>query len=156
MQGRARRGADARWRKESADGNRASNAAAVADNGVIGSGGRYLAAEDRAQRFRRYTGQAGRDWPQDLHFGCDRPAGWANATSFSTRDGDFVRPCAVVTTRWSDARAFATGDALRRFGTEIGGIGARKSRAGNGVFRPPGKSPEATPGLRVPPISRRN
>ena len=40
-----------------------------------------------------------------------------------TRDADFRAPGAVVTTSIADARAVATGDALRRFVTEIAVIG---------------------------------
>jgi len=40
-----------------------------------------------------------------------------------TRDGDFRGAGAVVTTSLVDARAVATGDALRRFVTEIAVIG---------------------------------
>lgn len=40
-----------------------------------------------------------------------------------TRDANFRAPGAVVTTSYADARAVATGDALRRFATEIAVIG---------------------------------
>jgi dihydrofolate reductase len=40
-----------------------------------------------------------------------------------TRDPGFRAPGAVVTTSFADARAVATGDALRRFATEIAVIG---------------------------------
>ena len=40
-----------------------------------------------------------------------------------TRDADFRAAGAVVTTSFADARAIATGDALRRFATEIAVIG---------------------------------
>jgi dihydrofolate reductase len=40
-----------------------------------------------------------------------------------TRDADFRTPGAVVTTSFAEARAVATGDALRRFATEIAVIG---------------------------------
>jgi dihydrofolate reductase len=40
-----------------------------------------------------------------------------------TRDANFRAACAVVTTSFADTRAGATGDALRRFATEIAVIG---------------------------------
>jgi dihydrofolate reductase len=40
-----------------------------------------------------------------------------------TRDQDYRAAGAVVTTSFADARAIATGDALRRFATEIAVIG---------------------------------
>jgi dihydrofolate reductase len=40
-----------------------------------------------------------------------------------TRDRDFRSPGVVVTNSFADARAIATGDALRRFATEIAVIG---------------------------------
>ena len=40
-----------------------------------------------------------------------------------TRDADFRAAGAVVTTSFADAMAIATGDALRRFATEIAVIG---------------------------------
>ena len=98
---------------------------AVAENGVIGAGGAIpWRLKSDMQRFKAMTmGQAGRDGPQDLRSSRsagrfpDGPISWSRAMPTYRAAG------AVVTTSFADARAIATGDALRRFATEIAVIG---------------------------------
>ena len=96
---------------------------AVAENGVIGSGGTIpwrLKADQ--QRLKAMTmGKPivmGRKTFESLR----RPLpGRTNIVI--TRDESFRAAGAVVTTSFADARAVAFGDALRRFATEIAVIG---------------------------------
>jgi dihydrofolate reductase len=97
--------------------------AAVAENGVIGAGGTIpwrLKADQ--QRLKAMT--------------INKPVVMGRKTFISlrralpqrtnivvTRDQSYRAPGAVVTTSFADARAVATGDALRRFATEIAVIG---------------------------------
>jgi dihydrofolate reductase len=96
---------------------------AVADNGVIGAGGGFpWRLKSDMQRFKALTiGKPvvmGRKTFQSLR----RPLpGRTNIVV--TRDAGFRSPGAVVTTSLSNARAIATGDALRRLATEIVVIG---------------------------------
>ena len=97
---------------------------AVAENGVIGAGGAIpwrLKIRSAAPQGDD-DGQAGRDGPQDLRLAA--PAACPDAPiSSSPAMRIFAPPGAVVTTSFADARAVATGDALRRFATEIAVIG---------------------------------
>src|SRR3954464_6677913 len=96
---------------------------AVAENGVIGSGGAIpwrLKADQ--QRLKTMTmGKPvvmGRKTFESLR----RPLpGRTNIVV--TRDANYRAAGAVVTTSFADARATALGDALRRFATEIAVIG---------------------------------
>jgi dihydrofolate reductase len=96
---------------------------AVADNGVIGSGGAipWRLRSDQ-QRLKAMTmGKPvvmGRKTFVSLH----RPLpGRTNIVV--TRDANFRAAGAVVTTSFADARAVATGDVLRRLADEIAVIG---------------------------------
>jgi dihydrofolate reductase len=96
---------------------------AVAENGVIGAGGAIpWRLKSDMKRFRALT--------------LDKPVVMGRKTFVSigkplpgrtnivvTRDTGFRAAGAVVTGSSADARAIATGDALRRFATEIAVIG---------------------------------
>jgi dihydrofolate reductase len=96
---------------------------AVADNGVIGSGGAIpWRLKSDQQRLKAMT------WGKPVVMGrktfisLRRPLpGRTNIVV--TRDTDFRAAGAVVTTSFADARAVATGDALRRSANEIAVIG---------------------------------
>ena len=96
---------------------------AVADNGVIGAGGTIpWRLKTDQQRLKALSlnkpGVLGRKTFISLR----RPLpGRTNIVV--TRDQNYRAPGAVVTTSFADARAVATGDALRRFVTEIAVIG---------------------------------
>ena len=96
---------------------------AVAENGVIGSGGAIpWRLKTDQQRLKAMTMHKpvvmGRKTFESLR----RPLpGRTNIVV--TRDADFRAAGAVVTTSFADARATALGDALRRFATEITVIG---------------------------------
>ena len=96
---------------------------AVADNGVIGAGGAIpwrLKTDQR--RFKTMTLGKPVVMGRKTFISLRRPLpGRTNIVL--TRDGDFRGAGAVVTTSLVDARAVATGDALRRFVTEIAVIG---------------------------------
>jgi dihydrofolate reductase len=96
---------------------------AVADNGVIGSGGTIpwrLKADQ--QRLKAMTMGKPVVMGRKTFMSLRRPLpGRTNIVV--TRDAGFRGPGAVVTTSFADARAVATGDALRRFVTEIAVIG---------------------------------
>jgi dihydrofolate reductase len=98
--------------------------AAVAENGVIGAGGAIpWRLKSDMQRLKAMTmGKPivmGRKTFESLP---RRPLpGRTNIVV--TRDASFRATGAVVTTSFADARAIATGDALRRFATEIAIIG---------------------------------
>jgi len=96
---------------------------AVADNGVIGAGGTIpWRLKTDQQRLKAITmGKPvvmGRKTFISL-----RRALPGRTNIVITRDTGFRGPGAVVTTSFADARAVATGDALRRFVTEIAVIG---------------------------------
>jgi len=96
---------------------------AVADNGVIGSGGAIpWRLKTDLQRFKTLTlGKPivmGRKTFVSL-----RRALPGRSNIVVTRDAGFRAAGAVVTTSLADARAVATGDALRRLATEIAVIG---------------------------------
>ena len=97
--------------------------AAVADNGVIGADGAIpWRLKSDMQRFKAMTIDKpvvmGRKTFQSLR----RPLpGRSNIVV--TRDANYRAAGAVVATSMAAARAVATGDALRRFATEIAVIG---------------------------------
>jgi dihydrofolate reductase len=96
---------------------------AVADNGVIGAGGTIpWRLKTDLQRFKTMTMGRPVVMGRKTFLSLRRPLpGRTNIVM--TRDGDFRKPGAVVTTSLAAARAVATGDALRRFVTEIAVIG---------------------------------
>ena len=97
--------------------------AAVADNGVIGADGAIpWRLKTDLQRFKARTSGKPVVMGRKTFISLPRPLpGRTNIVM--TRDADFRSPGAVVTTSLGDARAIATGDALRRFVTEIAVIG---------------------------------
>jgi dihydrofolate reductase len=96
---------------------------AVADNGVIGAGGAIpWRLKTDLQRFKTMTMGKPVVMGRKTFISLSRPLpGRTNIVL--TRDGDFRGAGAVVTTSLATARAVATGDALRRFVTEIAVIG---------------------------------
>ncbi len=97
--------------------------AAVADNGVIGAAGMIpWRLKSDMQRFKMMTMGKPVIMGRKTFLSLRRPlVGRTNIVM--TRDRDFRAPGAVVTTSSSYARAIATGEALRRFATEIAVIG---------------------------------
>jgi dihydrofolate reductase len=97
--------------------------AAVADNGVIGAGGTIpWRLKSDLQRFKTMTMNKPVVMGRKTFLSLRRPLpGRTNIVM--TRNADFRAPGAVVTTWLSAAREIATGDALRRFVTEIAVIG---------------------------------
>ena len=97
--------------------------AAVADNGVIGSAGAIpWRQKTDQQRLKAMTMYKPVVMGRKTFLSLRRPLpGRTNIVV--TRDANFRGPGAVVTTSLSDARAVATGDALRRSVTEIAVIG---------------------------------
>jgi dihydrofolate reductase len=96
---------------------------AVADNGVIGAGGTipWRLRSDQ-QRFKVITMGKPIVMGRKTFISLRRPLpGRTNIVV--TRDPDFRAAGAVVTTSFADARAVATGDALRRSANEIAVIG---------------------------------
>jgi dihydrofolate reductase len=96
---------------------------AVADNGVIGSRGTIpWRLKTDQQRFKMMTMGKPVVMGRKTFISLRRPLpGRTNIVV--TRDANFRSPGAVVTTSFADARAIATGDALRRFAPEIAVIG---------------------------------
>jgi len=96
---------------------------AVADNGVIGSQGAIpWRLKTDQQRFKKLTMGKPVVMGRKTFVSLRRPLpGRTNIVI--TRDANFRAAGAVVTTSFADARAVATGDALRRFGDEIAVIG---------------------------------
>ena len=96
---------------------------AVADNGVIGAGGAIpWRLKTDLQRLKTMTMGKPVVMGRKTYLSLRRPLpGRTNIVL--TRDRDFRGAGAVVTTSLADARAVATGDALRRFVTEIAVIG---------------------------------
>ena len=96
---------------------------AVADNGVIGSDGAIpWRLKTDLQRFKTLTLGKPIVMGRKTFVSLRRPLpGRTNIVV--TRDADFRAAGAVVTTSLADARAVATGDALRRLATEIAVIG---------------------------------
>jgi dihydrofolate reductase len=97
--------------------------AAVAENGVIGANGAIpWRLKSDMQRFKAMTIDKPVVMGRKTFVSLRRPLpGRTNIVI--TRDADFRTPGAVVTTSFADARAVATGDALRRLATEIAVIG---------------------------------
>ena len=96
---------------------------AVADNGVIGAAGAIpWRLKTDQQRLKAMTIGRPVVMGRKTFVSLRRPLpGRTNIVV--TRDANFRGPGAVVTTSFSDARAVATGDALRRSVTEIAVIG---------------------------------
>jgi dihydrofolate reductase len=96
---------------------------AVADNGVIGSGGTIpWRLKTDQQRFKMLTIGKPVVMGRKTFVSLRRPlAGRTNIVV--TRDKDFRGAGAVVTTTFADARAAALGDALRRSAGEVAVIG---------------------------------
>ena len=97
--------------------------AAVAENGVIGKdGGLPWRLPSDLRRFRALTLGHPVVMGRKTFASIGRPLpGRTNIVV--TRDAGFRKPGVVVTTSFADARAVATGDALRRLATEIAVIG---------------------------------
>jgi dihydrofolate reductase len=97
--------------------------AAVADNGVIGSGGTIpWRLKTDQQRLRMLTLGKPVVMGRKTFISLRRPLpGRTNIVV--TRDTDFHSPGAAVTTSFQSAQAVATGDALRRSVAEIAVIG---------------------------------
>jgi dihydrofolate reductase len=97
--------------------------AAVADNGVIGAAGAIpWRLKSDLQRFKAMTVGKPVIMGRKTFLSLRRPLpGRTNIVM--TRDRDFRKAGAVVTMSASDALAVATGEALRRFATEIAVIG---------------------------------
>ena len=97
--------------------------AAVADNGVIGAGGTIpwrLKADQ--QRLKALTINKPVVMGRKTFISLRRPLS-QRTNIVVTRDQNYRAAGAVVTTSFADAWAVATGDALRRFATEIAVIG---------------------------------
>jgi dihydrofolate reductase len=96
---------------------------AVADNGVIGSAGAIpWRLKTDQQRLKAMTLGKPVVMGRKTFVSLRRPlSGRTNIVV--TRDANFRAAGAVVTTSFADARAVATGDALRRLATEIAVIG---------------------------------
>ena len=96
---------------------------AIAENGVIGAGGAIpWRLKSDQQRLKAMTMGKPVVMGRKTFMSLRRPLpGRTNIVV--TRDASFRSPGAVVTTSVAAARAVATGDALRRFATEIAVIG---------------------------------
>jgi dihydrofolate reductase len=96
---------------------------AVAENGVIGAQGAIpWRLKSDMKRFKAMTIGRPVVMGRRTFASIGRPLpGRTNIVV--TRDAGFRSPGAVVTTSFTDARAVARGDALRRFATEIAVIG---------------------------------
>lgn len=96
---------------------------AVAENGVIGAGGAIpWRLKSDMQRLKAMTMGKPVVMGRKTFASIGRPLpGRTNIVV--TRDAGFRAAGAVVTTSFADAKAIATGDALRRFATEIAIIG---------------------------------
>ena len=96
---------------------------AVAENGVIGAGGTIpWRLKSDQQRLKALTINKPIVMGRKTFVSLRRPLP-QRTNIVVTRDPDYRAPGAVVTTSFADARAVATGDALRRFATEIAVIG---------------------------------
>jgi dihydrofolate reductase len=96
---------------------------AVADNGVIGSHGAIpWRLKSDMQRFKRMTIGKPVVMGRKTFASIGRPLP-GRTNILLTRDANFRAGGAVVTTSFADARAVATGDALRRSADEIAVIG---------------------------------
>jgi dihydrofolate reductase len=96
---------------------------AAADNGVIGAGGAIpWRLKTDQQRFKAMTMNKPVVMGRKTFASLRRPLpGRTNIVI--TRDAGFCAAGVVVTNSFANARAVATGDALRRFATEIAIIG---------------------------------
>jgi dihydrofolate reductase len=96
---------------------------AVAENGVIGAGGAIpWRLKSDMQRLKAITLNKPVVMGRKTFESLPRPLpGRTNIVV--TRDTGFRAAGAIVTNSFADARAIATGDALRRFATEIAVIG---------------------------------
>ena len=96
---------------------------AVADNGVIGQGNAIpWRLKSDLQRFKRLTLNKPVIMGRKTYQSIGRPLpGRTNIVV--TRDASFKAPGAVVATSFDAAEAVATGDALRRFASDIAVIG---------------------------------
>src|ERR1700759_5014472 len=96
---------------------------AVADNGVIGAGGTIpWRLKSDQQRLKAMTINKPVVMGRKTFVSLRRPLP-QRTNIVVTRDQNYRASGAVVTTSFADARAVATGDALRRFATEIAVIG---------------------------------
>jgi dihydrofolate reductase len=96
---------------------------AVADNGVIGAGGAIpWRLKTDLQRLKAMTINKPVVMGRKTFVSLRRPL-LGRTNIVVTRDANFRAAGAVVTTSLADARAVATGDALRRLATEIAVIG---------------------------------
>ena len=96
---------------------------AVAENGVIGAGGTIpWRLKTDQQRLKAMTINKPVVMGRKTFVSLRRPLP-QRTNIVVTRDQNYRAPGAVVTTSFADARAVATGDALRRFATEIAVIG---------------------------------
>src|ERR1700742_4011160 len=96
---------------------------AVAENGVIGAGGTIpWRLKSDQQRLKAMTINKPVVMGRKTFVSLRRPLP-QRTNIVVTRDQNYRASGAVVTTRFADARAIATGDALRRFATEIAVIG---------------------------------
>jgi dihydrofolate reductase len=97
--------------------------AAIAENGVIGAGGAIpWRLKSDMQRLRALTIDKPVVMGRKTFISLGRPLP-RRTNIVITRDAGFSAAGAVVTTSFANARAIATGDALRRFATEIAVIG---------------------------------
>ena len=128
---------------------------AVAENGVIGADGAIpWRLKSDMQRLKAMTIGKPVVMGRKTFVSLRRPLpGRTNIVV--TRDPFYRAAGAVVTTSFDAARAVATGDALRRFATEIAVIGGGNLRAVAGVRRPPGNYRGSRPARRRYPVSRR-
>jgi dihydrofolate reductase len=96
---------------------------AIAENGVIGADGAMpWRLKSDMKRFKALTVNKPVVMGRKTFVSIGRPLpGRTNIVV--TRDRDFRSPGVVVTHSFTDARAIALGDALRRFATEIAIIG---------------------------------
>ncbi|MCA6114429.1 dihydrofolate reductase [Bradyrhizobium sp. WSM 1738] len=97
--------------------------AAVAENGVIGAGGSipWRLKSDLA-RFKALTTGKPVVMGRKTFVSIGRPLP-GRTSIVVTRDARFRADGVVVTRSFTDAKAIATGDALRRFATEIAVVG---------------------------------
>jgi dihydrofolate reductase len=96
---------------------------AIADNGVIGAGGAIpWRLKSDMQRLKALTLDKPVVMGRKTFVSIGRPLP-KRTNIVVTCDADFRAAGAVVTNSLADARAVATGDALRRFATEIAVIG---------------------------------
>ena len=96
---------------------------AVADNGVIGAGGTIpWRLKTDQQRLKALTINKPVVMGRKTFVSLRRPLP-QRTNIVVTRDQDYRAAGAVVTTSFAAARAVATGDALRRFATEIAVMG---------------------------------